>query len=164
MVIDTVVDQIRERRAASTAPQRKRDPGTGNRNRTIELSRSTLDGWVMRVGELLGLIAAALRPWDKNCSKAIISRQTGRRSRWIYRCMMQTTKPTSAIQSPSDTIAWRDLTRASSKVMVTGGLRSCRRNRNRPCSVLGACQAKVLRRAQNQSQRSELDRDRGTDG
>ena len=54
----------------------------------------------MRVGELLGLIAAALRPWDKNCSKAIISRQTGRRSRWICRCMMQTTKPTLAIQSP----------------------------------------------------------------
>ena len=100
VVIDTVVDQIRERRAA---PQLHRESAILERETGIELSRSTLDGWVMRVGELLGLIAAALRPWDKNCSKAIISRQTGRRSRWICRCMMQTTMPTLAIQSPGGT-------------------------------------------------------------
>ena len=49
------------------------------------------------------------------------------------------------------------------KVMVTG-IRSCRRSRNRPCSLLGACQAKVFRGAQNQPQGSRLDRDRGADG
>jgi hypothetical protein len=48
-------------------------------------------------------------------------------------------------------------------VTVTG-LTIMSGSRNRPRSVLGACQAKVFRGAQSQSQRSELDRDRGADG
>jgi transposase len=127
VVIDTLVSKY-----ADYVPL-YRQSAILERETGIELSRATLDGWVMRVGELLSPIAAAM---GQELLRATISRQT--RPRWMCRCMMageKTTKPTfgNTAGQPdqwSSTFEWVVnekgpngswvISRGSSKVTVTG--------------------------------------------
>jgi transposase len=126
VVIDTLVSKY-----ADHVPL-YRQSAILERQTGIELSRATLDGWVMRVGELLSPIAAAMG----QDSGATISRLT--RPRWMCRCMMageKNTKPTfgNTAGQPdqwSSTFEWVVnekgpngswvISRGSSKVTITG--------------------------------------------
>jgi transposase len=170
IVIDTVVDKY-----ASHLPL-YRQSAILKRDTGLELSRATLDGWVMRVGELLTPIVGVMRREllagtyiQADETPVDVQMRDGRsKNHQAYLLAVRGARRRGDLRLPHGTRARRteavsQTVRRHSANRWLRGLRSCRWSARGACRMLGARQKRLLRGGATESRGRRGNPDRGAD-